>query len=73
MQIRVSGFNLKSIFFSVSLSSYENANDDKPDCSGGPKFLKNKTPVSEVFNVTYTYSVTFVVSTTVSYSYAVHV
>ncbi|XP_010779564.1 transmembrane 9 superfamily member 2-like [Notothenia coriiceps] len=32
-----------------------------PDCSGGPKFLKNKQ--TGVFDIKYTYSVKFVVST----------
>lgn len=39
--------------------SYENLNDDSPDCSGGPKFLKNKH--TGPFKIPYTYSVNFVV------------
>ncbi|KAG7222233.1 hypothetical protein INR49_016410 [Caranx melampygus] len=38
--------------------SYENPNDDSPDCSGGPKFLKNKHTGN--FKIPYTYSVSFV-------------
>lgn len=43
-----------------SLCSYENLNDDAPDCSGGAKFLKNKH--TGTFKIPYTYSVSFVVS-----------
>uniref|UniRef100_A0A3Q1EAT7 Transmembrane 9 superfamily member n=1 Tax=Acanthochromis polyacanthus TaxID=80966 RepID=A0A3Q1EAT7_9TELE len=42
----------------VEPKSYENPIDDKPDCSGGPKFLKNKH--TGEFKITYTYSVNFV-------------
>lgn len=45
---------------SFSPYSYENANDS-PSCSGGPKFLKNKQETG-VFQISYTYSVDFVVS-----------
>uniref|UniRef100_A0A3Q1B247 Transmembrane 9 superfamily member n=1 Tax=Amphiprion ocellaris TaxID=80972 RepID=A0A3Q1B247_AMPOC len=41
----------------IEPKSYENPNDDKPDCSGGPKFLKNKH--TGEFKITYTYSVNF--------------
>lgn len=43
--------------------SFENTNDDNPDCSGAPKFLKNKH--TGPFKITYTYSVNFVVSNSV--------
>ncbi|KAK2848627.1 hypothetical protein Q5P01_008461 [Channa striata] len=42
----------------IEPKSYENPNDDSPDCSGGPKFLKNK--YTGVFKIPYTYSVNFV-------------
>ncbi|XP_075902133.1 transmembrane 9 superfamily member 2-like [Nelusetta ayraudi] len=44
----------------IEPKSFENANDDSPDCSGGPKFLRNKSPDAGVFKITYTYSVNFV-------------
>lgn len=56
--------------FFPPLSSYENANDDSPDCSGGPKFLRNKSPDAGVFKITYTYSVNFVVGAPVSLSHS---
>ncbi|KAE8280238.1 Transmembrane 9 superfamily member 2 Precursor [Larimichthys crocea] len=42
----------------IEPKSYENPNDDSPDCSGGPKFLKNAH--TGVFKIPYTYSVSFV-------------
>uniref|UniRef100_H3CD60 Transmembrane 9 superfamily member n=1 Tax=Tetraodon nigroviridis TaxID=99883 RepID=H3CD60_TETNG len=42
----------------IEPKSFENSDDDNPDCSGGPKFLKNKH--KGLFKIPYTYSVTFV-------------
>lgn len=42
----------------IEPKSYEHPNDQSPDCSGGPKFLKNKD--TGMFKITYTYSVNFV-------------
>ncbi|GLD73092.1 transmembrane 9 superfamily member 2 isoform X1, partial [Lates japonicus] len=42
----------------IEPKSYENPNDDNPDCAGGPKFLKNK--YTGMFKIPYTYSVNFV-------------
>lgn len=76
----MSPLNFKTFWFEVCvfdlecppqppLSSYANANDDSPDCSGGPKFLRNKSPDGGVFKITYTYSVKFVVGALVSLSH----
>lgn len=57
---------LSSEPFSVCLSvcwyhlSFDNSDDDHPDCSGGPKFLRNKH--KGIFKIPYTYSVHFEVS-----------
>ncbi|XP_068596995.1 transmembrane 9 superfamily member 2 [Brachionichthys hirsutus] len=41
----------------VEPKSYENLNEEQPDCSGSPKFLKNKD--TGEFKITYSYSVRF--------------
>lgn len=53
-------FHLKPFLSVFCYLSFENSDDDNPDCSGGPKFLKSKH--KGVFTVPYTYSVSFVVS-----------
>ncbi|XP_030578811.1 transmembrane 9 superfamily member 2-like [Archocentrus centrarchus] len=50
----------------IEPKSYEHPNDQSPDCSGGPKFLKNKH--TGMFKITYTYSVNFVEDKTIRWA-----